>query len=91
MFIVMANFLNIIQFVLLDCMEIIQVSGYFIEEKIEIVKCYFIFEQCKEYGLKVNQVKLGKCILEVFIEIYICEFGVWFFNCQIVGVMCNVA
>lgn len=43
-FIVMVNFLNIIQFVLLDWMEIIDISGYSIEEKVEIVKWYLIFD-----------------------------------------------
>ena len=91
MFIATANSLNTIQPALLDRMEIIQVSGYSTEEKIEIAKRHLIPEQRKEHGLKANQVKLGKRTLEAIIETYTRESGVRSLNRQIAGVMRNVA
>jgi ATP-dependent Lon protease len=91
MFIATANSLNSIQPALLDRMEIIQVSGYSTEEKIEIAKRHLIPEQRKEHGLKANQIKLGKRTLERIIESYTRESGVRSLNRQIAGVMRRIA
>lgn len=91
MFIATANSLNSIQPALLDRMEIIHVSGYSTEEKIEIAKRHLIPEQRKEHGLKGNQVRLGKRTLEKIIESYTRESGVRSLNRQVASVMRSVA
>ncbi|TXB62087.1 endopeptidase La [Phaeodactylibacter luteus] len=91
MFIATANSLNTIQPALLDRMEIIQVSGYSTEEKIEIAKQHLIPEQRKEHGLKSDQVRLGKRTIQHLIEHYTRESGVRSLNRQIAGVMRSIA
>lgn len=91
MFIATANSLNTIQPALLDRMEIIHISGYSTEEKIEIAKRHLIPEQRKEHGLKGEHVRLGKSTIQGIIEAYTRESGVRSLNRQIAGVMRNVA
>ncbi len=91
MFIATANSLNSIQPALLDRMEVIHVSGYSTEEKIEIAKRHLIPEQRKEHGLKGNQVRLGKRTLESIIESYTRESGVRSLNRQVASVMRSIA
>ena len=76
MFIATANDLSTIQPALRDRMEIIDVSGYTIEEKIEIAKNHLLPKQLNEHGLKTKDVKLGKKELELIVEGYTRESGV---------------
>ena len=76
MFIATANSLSSIQPALRDRLEIIEVSGYTIEEKIEIAKKHLLPKQMKEHGLSKDQIKLGKATLEKLIEEYTGESGV---------------
>ena len=76
MFIATANSLSNIQPALLDRMEIIDVSGYTIEEKIEIGKRHLLPKQLKEHGLKSSHLKIAKPQLEKIVEGYTRESGV---------------
>lgn len=76
LFIATANNLATIQPALRDRLEIIEVSGYTVEEKIEIAKRHLVPKQIKEHGLKANQLRLGKRALEKIIEEYTRESGV---------------
>jgi ATP-dependent Lon protease len=91
LFIATANSLSTIQPALLDRMEIISISGYSTEEKIEIAKRHLIPLQRKEHGLKANHVKLGKRVIQKTIEEYTRESGVRSLNRQIAGIMRHVA
>lgn len=76
MFIATANSLNTIQPALRDRMEIIDISGYTVEEKIEIAKRHLLPRQLREHGLKKDDVKLGKKQYERIVEGYTSESGV---------------
>ncbi len=91
LFIATANSLNTIQPALLDRMEIINISGYSVEEKIEISKRHLIAEQRKEHGLKAKDVKISNDVLKKIIANYTRESGVRSLSRQIAGVMRYVA
>lgn len=76
MFIATANSLSTIQTPLLDRMEIIQIAGYTLEEKIEIAKRHLIKKQQQENGLDVKSFKLGYDELKHIIEAHTSESGV---------------
>ena len=76
LFIATANNLGQIPWALRDRMEIINVSGYTIEEKIEIAKRHLLPKQLKEHGLTTKDLKLGKKQLEQIVEGYTRESGV---------------
>lgn len=76
MFIATANNLSSIQPALRDRMEIINVTGYTIEEKVEIAKRHLLPKQLKEHGLTTNDLKIGKRQLEKIVEGYTRESGV---------------
>jgi ATP-dependent Lon protease len=76
MFIATANSLDTIQPALLDRMEVIEISGYTVEEKIEIAQKYLIPKQKLLHGLKKEQFKLPNNVLEKIIEEYTRESGV---------------
>jgi ATP-dependent Lon protease len=76
MFIATCNNLSTIQPALRDRMEIIDVSGYTVEEKIEIAKQHLLPKQIEENGLKKAQLKLTDKQLEYVIENYTAESGV---------------
>ena len=76
LFIATANNLGQIPWALRDRMEIINVSGYTIEEKIEIAKKHLLPKQLKEHGLSTDHLKLGKKQLEKVVEGYTRESGV---------------
>ncbi|MFD2162885.1 endopeptidase La [Paradesertivirga mongoliensis] len=76
MFIATANSLSNIQPALLDRMEIIEVNGYTIEEKIEIAKQHLLPKQLEQHGLKKKDVALKASVLEKIIEDYTRESGV---------------
>jgi ATP-dependent Lon protease len=76
MFIATANSLATIQPALRDRMEIINVTGYTIEEKVEIAKRHLLPKQLKEHGLKSKDLRIGKPQLEKIVEGYTRESGV---------------
>ncbi len=76
MFIATANSLSSIQPALLDRMEIIEVSGYTIEEKIEIAKRHLLPKQREQHGIKSKDISLKTNAIEKVIEDYTRESGV---------------
>ncbi|MBD0832802.1 endopeptidase La [Aestuariibaculum sediminum] len=76
MFIATSNSLGNIQPALRDRMEIINVTGYTIEEKVEIAKRHLLPKQLKEHGLDDSHLKIGKPQLEKIVEGYTRESGV---------------
>ncbi len=76
LFIATANSLSTIQTPLLDRMEIIEVSGYTLEEKIEIAKRHLIKKQQEANGLSATSFKLGITELKHIIEAHTAESGV---------------
>lgn len=91
MFIATANSLSTIQPALRDRLEIIDVTGYTIEEKVEIAKRHLVPKQLEEHGIKKNQVQLEDKVLEKIIEDYTRESGVRSLEKQIAKVVRNVA
>lgn len=91
LFIATANSLSTIQPALLDRMEIIELSGYSIEEKIEIAKRHLIPEQLVEHGLKPTDIKLKSAVIAHIIQHYTRESGVRSLSRMIAGVMRNIA
>jgi ATP-dependent Lon protease len=87
MFIATANNLSNIQPALLDRMEIINVTGYTIEEKVEIAKRHLLPKQLKEHGLNEKHLKIGKPQLEKIVEGYTRESGVRALEKQIAKVV----
>lgn len=87
MFIATANNLSNIQPALLDRMEIINVTGYTIEEKVEIAKRHLLPKQLKEHGLTEKHLKIGKPQLEKIVEGYTRESGVRTLEKQIAKVV----
>lgn len=76
MFIATANSLSTVHPALLDRMEIIEVNGYTIEEKIEIAKQHLLPKQREQHGLKPKDILLKNPIIEKVIEDYTRESGV---------------
>jgi ATP-dependent Lon protease len=76
MFIATANTLSSIQPALRDRMEIIQLGGYIVEEKIEIAKRHIIPKLLADHGLDKDQLKLPRAALEKIIQDYTRESGV---------------
>ncbi|MBW3522153.1 endopeptidase La [Chryseobacterium sp. NKUCC03_KSP] len=76
MFLATANSLSTIQTPLLDRMEVIQIAGYTLEEKIEIAKRHLIKKQQEENGLTARSFKLSNPELKHIIEAHTSESGV---------------
>mgnify|MGYP000654550446 CR=1 FL=1 len=76
MFIATSNSLSTIQPALRDRMEIIDVTGYTIEEKVEIGKRHLLPKQLKEHGMDSSKLKIAKPQLEKIVEGYTRESGV---------------
>ncbi|MBT0608766.1 endopeptidase La [Aequorivita echinoideorum] len=76
MFIATSNSLSTIQPALRDRMEIINVTGYTIEEKVEIAKRHLLPKQLEEHGLDSSHIKIAKPQLEKIVEGYTRESGV---------------
>jgi ATP-dependent Lon protease len=83
MFVATSNSLNTIQPALLDRMEIINVNGYTIEEKVQIGKKYLLPKQIKEHGMTPSDLKIAQPQLEKIVEGYTRESGVRGFEKQI--------
>jgi ATP-dependent Lon protease len=76
MFITTANRSDTIPGPLLDRMEVIQLSGYTLEEKMVIARKYLLPRQISENGIKAGQIKLDDAIMEIIISRYTHEAGV---------------
>ena len=76
LFLTTANGIGTIQPALKDRMEMINVTGYLAEEKMEIAKNYLIPKQIKEHGLKKADLKIDKAALAEIINSYTHESGV---------------
>ena len=91
MFIATANNLNTISQPLLDRMELIEVSGYILEEKVEIAARHLVPKQLEAHGLSKGKVKFPKKTLQVIIESYTRESGVRELDKKIAKVMRKLA
>ena len=76
MFIATANDISTIAPPLRDRMEMIEVSGYLMEEKIEIAKRHLIPKQLVNHGLKAEQIEFTDDILNFIVDKYTREAGV---------------
>ena len=76
MFIATANNLNSIPAPLLDRMELIEVSGYITEEKVEIAKKHLVPKEMEANGINKHDIKFAKKTLEAMVESYTRESGV---------------
>ncbi len=91
MFIATANSLSTIQPALRDRMEIIEVSGYTLEEKVQIGLRYLLPKQTTEHGLKKSAVKLPKATMQQLVAGYTRESGVRGLDKQIAKVVRHYA
>ncbi|WP_296701144.1 endopeptidase La [Algoriphagus sp.] len=91
LFIATANSLDSIQPALRDRMEIIEVTGYTQEEKVEIAKRHLVPKQRKEHGIKAKQITFEKAALVKIIEDYTRESGVRSLERAIGKVVRNIA
>ena len=91
MFIATANNLNTIPRPLLDRMELIEVSGYTQEEKVEIAKRHLITKELENHGLKPEHVSLNKEVIQQLIELYTRESGVRSLDREIASLMRKIA
>lgn len=76
MFIATANNLSTVHPALRDRMEVIEINGYLLEEKIEIARRHLIPKQLSEHGVKPDQIEFSKKIIETIIDKYTRESGV---------------
>lgn len=91
LFIATANTLGTLQPALRDRMEIIEVTGYTMEEKVEIAKKHLVPKQRKEHGLKAKDITFSNDALVKIIEDYTRESGVRSLERQIGKVIRNIA
>ncbi|NCC72393.1 MAG: endopeptidase La [Sphingobacteriia bacterium] len=76
LFLATANTLSTVHPALRDRMEVIEISGYLLEEKIEIAKRHLVPKQLKEHGIKSSQLSFTKQAIQTIIEDYTRESGV---------------
>lgn len=76
LFITTANNISTIQSALLDRMELINVTGYLAEEKMEIAKRYLVPKQLEEHGIGKKELRIDKAAMEKIIDEYTHESGV---------------
>lgn len=91
MFIATANNLNTISQPLLDRMEMIEVSGYIMEEKVEIAARHLVPKQLEAHGIPKNTIKFPKKTLQIIVESYTRESGVRELDKKIAKIMRKMA
>ena len=91
MFIATSNNMSAIQPALRDRMEVIKMSGYTIEEKVEIAKKHLFAKQLEAHGLTSKDLTIGKKQLEKIIEGYTRESGVRGLENKIAQIVRNAA
>lgn len=91
LFIATANSLQGLSQPLLDRMEIIEINGYIMEEKIEIAKKHLIPKQLEEHGFKAKEIDFNKAAISKIIESYTRESGVRELDKKIAKVLRRIA
>lgn len=91
LFIATANSLSTIPRPLLDRMELIEMTGYLQEEKVEIARRHLVPKELEAHGVKASQLRLSKTVLNRLIDDYTRESGVRELDRQIAAVMRKVA
>lgn len=91
LFIATANNINNIQPALRDRLEIIDLSGYAVEEKVEIAKRHLIPKQKEAHGLDKVTIRISDKVLEKVVEDYTRESGVRELDRQLAAIMRNIA
>ncbi len=91
LFIATANTLSTISQPLLDRMEVIDISGYILEEKVEIGKKYLLPKQLENHGIDKKAIDIPKKTMEVIIESYTRESGVRELDKKIARIMRKIA
>jgi ATP-dependent Lon protease len=91
MFIATSNTMSTIQPALKDRMEVIKMSGYTLEEKVEIARQHLLPKQLKEHGLTAKHLVIGKKQLEKIVDGYTRESGVRALEQKIAQVIRNAA
>ncbi|OFY88151.1 MAG: endopeptidase La, partial [Bacteroidetes bacterium RIFOXYA2_FULL_33_7] len=91
MFIATANVISSINPALRDRMEMINISGYIVEEKIEIAKKHLIPKQLEAHGISPKQIKFSKAVIEYIVENHSKESGVRELDKKIAKVVRRVA
>lgn len=76
LFIATANTLSTISAALRDRMELIEINGYLLEEKIEIARRHLVPRQLENHGVKKNQMKIPARVMEEVVDKYTRESGV---------------
>lgn len=76
LFIATANNLSTISPALRDRMELIEITGYLVEEKLEIAKRHLLPKQLENHGVKLNQLSISNIVMERLIDKYTRESGV---------------
>ena len=90
MFITTANTTSTIPRPLLDRMEIIELSSYTDEEKLQIAKTHLLSKQMKEHGLKKNQLRVSDDAIRAVVSDYTRESGVRTLE-RLLGKLCRKA
>ena len=91
LFLSTSNSLDTIQPALRDRMEIIELTGYTIEEKIEIAKRHLVSRQIEEHGFDKNEIKFSKAAIKTIVEGYTSESGVRGLERQVGAVIRSIA
>jgi ATP-dependent Lon protease len=91
LFIATANALNTVSQPLVDRMELIEVSGYILEEKVEIAQRHLVPNQLEIHGIPKEKFEISKKALETLIESYTRESGVRELNKKIAKIMRKIA
>ena len=88
MFIATANTLGSISQPLLDRMELIDVSGYILDEKVEIARRHLLPFQMENHGIEKGQISISKKVMGTIVESYTRESGVRNLN-KIIAKLCR--
>lgn len=91
LFIATANTLSTIAPPLRDRMEIIELSGYIMEEKVEIAECHLLPKQKEEHGLKDSKFSIPKKVMAEIVDQYTRESGVRMLDKSIAKIMRRIA
>ncbi len=76
LFIATANTLSTVSPALRDRMELIEITGYLVEEKLEIARQHLLPKQLENHGVKPDQLFIGNKVMETIIDKYTRESGV---------------
>ncbi|MCL2650665.1 MAG: endopeptidase La [Candidatus Azobacteroides sp.] len=91
LFIATANTLNTVSQPLIDRMEIIDVNGYILEEKVEIAKRHLLPKQLENHGIAKDAFDIPKITMEIIIESYTRESGVRELDKKLAKIMRKIA